>query len=445
MKQETYDYDAASNRLTVHRSKEEADDYRYFPEPDLVPVEPDPRARRAAAGRAAARRRASGSAGSRRSSGSRRRSVSSRAAATGSTTALVAAGTDPKAAANVLMNQLAAAGVDPDAVDASELAKLVDARATIPRAAFDEAIAASGTPGFAAERYLAEASISDSSELEPVVERILAANPDKVEQYRAGKEGLLGFFVGQVMRETRRQGEPAGRQRARPGEARAVTFPRGSSREGRTREGEGIEEFVGLGIAVAVVAVVALMTLRHARKLRADRLAAADAPSHRELAAARKIVVEPRELRLLSPSQRARYLDGWRGVEATFAGDPEAGIALADHIVARGRDGARLPDCAASTSSPRGSRSTSRTRSTAYCMAHARRGRERAPPRLAPAAAQRVPRLPRPLPLSDQAHAVHRCGRRHPRGRAARAETERVIVELAKELVYGPEQERRAR
>ena len=81
------------------------------------------------------------------------------------------------------------------------------------------------------------------------------------------------------------------------------------------------------------MAVVALMTLRHARKLRADRLAAADAPSHRELAAARKIVVEPRELRLLSPSQRARYLDGWRGVEATFAGDPEAGIALADHIV----------------------------------------------------------------------------------------------------------------
>jgi hypothetical protein len=81
------------------------------------------------------------------------------------------------------------------------------------------------------------------------------------------------------------------------------------------------------------VAVVALLAIRHARKLRADRLAAADAPSHRELVAARKTVVEPRELRLLSPSQRARYLDGWRGVEATFAGDPEAGIAAADHIV----------------------------------------------------------------------------------------------------------------
>ncbi|HVS86153.1 MAG TPA: Asp-tRNA(Asn)/Glu-tRNA(Gln) amidotransferase subunit GatB, partial [Gaiellaceae bacterium] len=38
--QSTYDYDSDTDRLTVHRSKEEADDYRYFPEPDLVPVEP---------------------------------------------------------------------------------------------------------------------------------------------------------------------------------------------------------------------------------------------------------------------------------------------------------------------------------------------------------------------------------------------------------------------
>ena len=38
--QSTYDYDPDTDRLTVHRSKEEADDYRYFPEPDLVPVEP---------------------------------------------------------------------------------------------------------------------------------------------------------------------------------------------------------------------------------------------------------------------------------------------------------------------------------------------------------------------------------------------------------------------
>src|SRR5229473_4281876 len=40
IEQSTYDYDADTDRLTVHRSKEEADDYRYFPEPDLVPIEP---------------------------------------------------------------------------------------------------------------------------------------------------------------------------------------------------------------------------------------------------------------------------------------------------------------------------------------------------------------------------------------------------------------------
>ena len=40
-----------------------------------------------------------------------------------------------------------------------------------------------------------------------IVEAILAANPAQVEQYRAGKEGLLGFFVGQVMKETKGQAD----------------------------------------------------------------------------------------------------------------------------------------------------------------------------------------------------------------------------------------------
>src|SRR5438477_12452437 len=40
LEQSTYDYDPDTDRLTVHRSQEEADDYRYFPEPDLGPAEP---------------------------------------------------------------------------------------------------------------------------------------------------------------------------------------------------------------------------------------------------------------------------------------------------------------------------------------------------------------------------------------------------------------------
>ncbi|MER3553602.1 MAG: glutamine--tRNA ligase [Meiothermus sp.] len=50
--------------------------------------------------------------------------------------------------------------------------------------------------------------VSDVAALEPIVERIMSANPDKVESYRGGKAGLLGFFVGQVMRETGGQANP---------------------------------------------------------------------------------------------------------------------------------------------------------------------------------------------------------------------------------------------
>ncbi|MBW8742675.1 MAG: hypothetical protein JF623_08625 [Acidobacteria bacterium] len=46
------------------------------------------------------------------------------------------------------------------------------------------------------------------SELAPLVEKILAANPSQVASYRGGKEGLLGFFVGQVMRETQGKADP---------------------------------------------------------------------------------------------------------------------------------------------------------------------------------------------------------------------------------------------
>jgi Asp-tRNA(Asn)/Glu-tRNA(Gln) amidotransferase B subunit len=84
----------------------------------------------------------------------------------------------------------------------------VEARETIPRQAFLDALAASGDPDFAVERYLAETTVSDASELDPVIEKILAANPGQVAAYRGGKEGLLGFFVGQVMKETQGKADP---------------------------------------------------------------------------------------------------------------------------------------------------------------------------------------------------------------------------------------------
>ena len=116
--------------------------------------------------------------------------------------ATVAAGAEPVAAANVVANQLVGAGVDPAAVDAAQLAKLVEARGRIPRKAFDEAISHVGDLGFDAEPYLAQEAVSDAASLDPVVDAILAANPGQVAAYRGGKQGLLGFFVGQVMKET---------------------------------------------------------------------------------------------------------------------------------------------------------------------------------------------------------------------------------------------------
>jgi aspartyl-tRNA(Asn)/glutamyl-tRNA(Gln) amidotransferase subunit B len=197
--QETYDFDAGSGTLTPRRSKEEADDYRYFPEPDLVPVEPSAEL----VERLRAELPESPAARIRRLEAELDldRAV---VLVTGGLDALwqatVAAGADRVAAANVIANRLA--GVDGRAVDAAELAKLVEARDRIPRAALDEALGKVAEPGFAAAPYLEQEAVSDTAELEPIVTRILDANPGQVAAYRGGKEGLLGFFVGQVMKET---------------------------------------------------------------------------------------------------------------------------------------------------------------------------------------------------------------------------------------------------
>jgi aspartyl-tRNA(Asn)/glutamyl-tRNA(Gln) amidotransferase subunit B len=82
------------------------------------------------------------------------------------------------------------------------------ARAEIPRAAFDEALAKIGDPGFSADPYLEQKVVADTSELDPIIERIIHANPAQAEQYRGGKQGLLGFFVGQVMKETAGKADP---------------------------------------------------------------------------------------------------------------------------------------------------------------------------------------------------------------------------------------------
>jgi aspartyl-tRNA(Asn)/glutamyl-tRNA(Gln) amidotransferase subunit B len=205
--QETYDFDAATGTLTPRRAKEEADDYRYFPEPDLVPVEPPAelveRLRAELPELPAARiRRIEADLDLERATVLVTGGLDSLWEAT------VAAGAERIAAANVIANNLVGAGVDPADVPAGELARLVEGRERLPRAAFDEAISQLGAPGFSADPYLAQEAVSDTDELGPIVTRILDANPTQVEAYRAGKEGLLGFFVGQVMKESGGKANP---------------------------------------------------------------------------------------------------------------------------------------------------------------------------------------------------------------------------------------------
>jgi aspartyl-tRNA(Asn)/glutamyl-tRNA(Gln) amidotransferase subunit B len=198
--QSTYDYEPDTDRLTVHRSKEEADDYRYFPEPDLVPVEPPAelveRLRGEIPERPADRiRRLADELGF---------AAAAELVTTGNEAkaeALAAEGVEWKAAAAIAMNR-----GDFLLENAAALAQIVQANVT--REALDEAFAAAGSGPIDADDYLAQTAVGDESELAPVVDAVIAANPEQVETYRGGKEGVLGFLVGQVMKETQGKADP---------------------------------------------------------------------------------------------------------------------------------------------------------------------------------------------------------------------------------------------
>jgi len=208
--QETLDYEVKSDTVTPRRRKEEADDYRYFPEPDLVPVEPEAdiveRLRTEVPELPGARIRRFEEQYELSFYDAEVLNGSAALAALYEQVALD--GIDTKAASNVLMNDFVATGIDPAAVNGGELGKLIAARATIPRETFTRALSESADPEFRAEAYLGDTLVADTAELEPLVDRILADNPGQVAAYKGGKEGLLGFFVGQVIKATQGKADP---------------------------------------------------------------------------------------------------------------------------------------------------------------------------------------------------------------------------------------------
>ncbi|MDJ0851111.1 MAG: Asp-tRNA(Asn)/Glu-tRNA(Gln) amidotransferase subunit GatB [Myxococcota bacterium] len=219
--QATMAYDPVSGRTRVLRLKENADDYRYFPDPDLVPLVIDPQriedARRALPELADAKR-ARFQAEHGLSDYDATLLTESRAL---SEFFEAAAGKAPaKAVANWILRDLLRAlsdqerEIDTCALGPDALARLVtmveEGRTTAQsaRGLLPELVERGGDPeALVRERGLE--AVSDTGVLEAAVDEALAASPENVEQYRAGEKKVLNFFMGQVMKRTQGKADPA--------------------------------------------------------------------------------------------------------------------------------------------------------------------------------------------------------------------------------------------
>ncbi|MEA2411164.1 MAG: aspartyl-tRNA(Asn)/glutamyl-tRNA(Gln) amidotransferase subunit [Thermoleophilaceae bacterium] len=214
VEQETLHYDPATGALTSLRSKEEAHDYRYFPEPDLVPVAPTEamlsRARDALPELPAAR--AERFSGLGLSSDQAKMLAFRGELGDFFEEALAQDGSsEPAAIANWVCNDLVPrlSGADPaeSKVEPAALARLValvDAK-TISQSAAKEVLDVLAADGGDPEAIVQERSLglAGADELAGIVDRALEANPRAVEELRGGKQKAVGAIVGFVMRETK--------------------------------------------------------------------------------------------------------------------------------------------------------------------------------------------------------------------------------------------------
>ncbi len=220
--QETRLYDSGRDETRSMRSKEEANDYRYFPDPDLLPVEiskefidsvretlpelPDEK-----------RRRFIDEYGIKQEDAAIL--VVSKATADYFEEASASADAPAQVVANWVIGDLSGAlnkeGLEIEAsrVPAADLAGLINRihddtiSGKIAKEVFEAMWAGEGDADTVIEaRGLKQ--ITDSSAIEAIVDKVIAANPGQAEEYRAGKEKLIGFFVGQVMKETGGKANP---------------------------------------------------------------------------------------------------------------------------------------------------------------------------------------------------------------------------------------------
>jgi aspartyl-tRNA(Asn)/glutamyl-tRNA(Gln) amidotransferase subunit B len=220
--QETRLYDADTGETVGMRSKEHAHDYRYFPEPDLLPL------RISDVWRTRVRAEMPELPASRRARfvedyGLREYDAQVLTQTRGLSEYFekaAVASDDPRAAANWVMGDLAAAlkaegkEIAESPVSAERLGELValiskgEISGKMAKEIFAKMLASGESARAIVEREGLH-QIRDAGALGAMVEQALAANPKQVEQYKAGKTQVLGFLVGQVMKASRGQADPA--------------------------------------------------------------------------------------------------------------------------------------------------------------------------------------------------------------------------------------------
>ena len=218
--QETRLFDTKKQETRSMRSKEDAHDYRYFPDPDLLPLQlnesyienlkkdlpelPDQKKQRLISDFKLSSYEAS---------------VIISDQAVSRYYEEVAKNSDYKLAATWLMGELFATlnkegkEISESPVSAKNLAKMINLikdgtiSGKIAKTVFEEMVKRDADPSkIVEEKGLKQTS--DPKEIEKTIDKILSFNQDKVEQYKSGKDKLFGFFVGQVMKEMRGKGNP---------------------------------------------------------------------------------------------------------------------------------------------------------------------------------------------------------------------------------------------
>jgi aspartyl-tRNA(Asn)/glutamyl-tRNA(Gln) amidotransferase subunit B len=220
--QETRLWDERLNETRPMRSKEEAHDYRYFPEPDLPPLVvanefveevraslpelPGPRAKRFAEQYGLSYADAAQLTGE-------------RSLADYFEAAVAASGYNPRGTANwirsELLRELENAGLTADkspvaAAELGALVRMIDEDKISGKQGKDVLVEmfATGKSAAAIVEEKGLVQVSDTGEIDRVIDEVVAANPNQLEQYRNGKETLFGFFVGQVMKASKGKANP---------------------------------------------------------------------------------------------------------------------------------------------------------------------------------------------------------------------------------------------